>query len=354
MQPPRGVKAPFVMPKHLMPIDFHVNAVVGHRPIGSATVTRRPVARTVIRTAVRDSSVVGVRFTPAGSGLHAGVIVLGGSEGGVDERTAALLASHGFATLALAYFGAPGLPPSLVHVPVETVQRALRYLGRQPGVDSTRLALLGTSRGGELALLAGSLFSDVHAVVGIVPSAVVGAGLAFGAGPVPESPWTYHGRPVPFMRFADWMDFTRSGRGWDRIAPAVIPVERIHGPVLLVSADDDQLGFSSPLSRIGFDRLRRARRPFRDVWLHYPDAGHLIDVPYLPTANLAQLDTPYGVLHFGGTPAGYAHADADSWPRIVGFLAAALRQHRDSLETALRRSPSFFRRPVGLDNSTTV
>jgi hypothetical protein len=47
------------------------------------------------------------------------VILLGGSDGGVMEGSAAVLASRGYAALALAYFGAPPLPPELIEVPLE-------------------------------------------------------------------------------------------------------------------------------------------------------------------------------------------------------------------------------------------
>jgi dienelactone hydrolase len=54
----------------------------------------------------------GAWFLPPGDGPHPAVIVLGGSEGGLPVRSAApLLASHGYATLALAYFGLPGDGP---------------------------------------------------------------------------------------------------------------------------------------------------------------------------------------------------------------------------------------------------
>lgn len=327
MQPVTGI-APFAMPADLKSFTLHFEASVAGRRVGGATVVRRAVATTVVRVAVQTDSLVGIRFIPTGPGPHPGVVVLGGSEGGEDEQTAALLASHGFSAFAVAYFGLPGLSRSLVRVPVELVDHALRFLGRQPGVDSTRLALVGTSRGGELALLAGSLFPEVHAVVGIVPSAVVEAGLEFGKGPVPESAWTFRGNAVPFMRFADWMTFTRTGTGWERIAPAVIRVEKIRGPIMLISGDNDQLGFSSPLSRIGVERLRQHGHPYVDEWLHYPQAGHLIGIPYLPTANLQTLKTPYGALNFGGTAVGYAHADDRSWPALVSFLADALRSSK--------------------------
>jgi hypothetical protein len=51
--------------------------------------------------------------------------------------------------------------------------------------------------------------------------------------------------------------------------------------------------------------------------LSYADAGHIINFPFLPTATRIQL---------GGTVEGLAHADAESWKRVLTFLASNLRQ----------------------------
>lgn len=45
--------------------------------------------------------------------------LLGCSEGGLHKDDAALLATHGYAVLALAYFGMAGVPAHLVEVPLE-------------------------------------------------------------------------------------------------------------------------------------------------------------------------------------------------------------------------------------------
>ena len=62
----------------------------------------------VTRGEVRAHGLVATLCTPPG-GPAPGVLLLGGSEGGRHANDAALLASHGFAVLALAYFGEPGV-----------------------------------------------------------------------------------------------------------------------------------------------------------------------------------------------------------------------------------------------------
>jgi hypothetical protein len=59
--------------------------------------------------------------------------------------------------------------------------------------------------------------------------------------------------------------------------------------------------------------------------LRYPDAGHMIGPVGLPaTANTIVHPLRARALALGGTPAGNAAAAADSWPRALQFLHAAL------------------------------
>jgi len=71
-------------------------------------------------------------------------------------------------------------------------------------------------------------------------------------------------------------------------------------------------------------RLDGAQDRFPHQSLVYPGAGHgvAVAVPYSP-APLAVISSQYGELHLGGTPAANATADADSWPKLLQFLAAA-------------------------------
>jgi hypothetical protein len=80
------------------------------------------------------------------------IVVVGGSEGGFDTLTAILLTSDAFNVVALGYFGAPGLPPQLENIPLEYFERAVGFLRTLPQIGIAKLALFGTSRGGELAL----------------------------------------------------------------------------------------------------------------------------------------------------------------------------------------------------------
>jgi hypothetical protein len=124
-------------------------------------------------TDVRERGLYGRFFQPATGGPVPGVLVLGGSQGGLASyvmREATLLASHGFAALALAYFYIGSLPDRLAGIPLEYFGDAIRWLQDQPSVRGDRLGVIGTSRGGELALPLGAHYPDLAAVVSYVGS----------------------------------------------------------------------------------------------------------------------------------------------------------------------------------------
>ena len=270
---------------------------------------------------VREDGLVGRLFSPPGTVAMPAVLVLGGSEGGLPpyvEREAALLASRGFAALALAYFrgeyfepdGAGGLSDTLTNIPLEYFGRAIRWLGGKEGVRGDRLGVLGTSRGGELALLLGATYPELRAVVSYVGSGAVVSS------PEEDAPaWTLEGKPLPYVRFPEEGSSEIPQR---EIEAAVIAVERTNGPVLLIAAGDDALWPSERLSGVAYERLKRHDRPHDEELAVYPDAGHLLGAPYAPTGD--------GVAQYGGTAEANARANEDSWSRATRFLDGSLKR----------------------------
>jgi hypothetical protein len=183
-----------------------------------------------------DSDGVFANFFPARS-KGAGVLFLGGSEGGLHAgRTGMIkeLADAGFNVLYVCYFGCPGTPAKLVGVPLETFDRALAFLRTRPTVDPNRIGVLGGSKGGEAALLVGTRDRRLKALVAGMPSSVVWPGISWSAG-VPQSSWTAGGKPLKFLPYASGSFKTAGIFGlYNDALPnlpqhldAVIPVERI-------------------------------------------------------------------------------------------------------------------------------
>lgn len=297
----------------------------------TARVERQFLTDKTIREEVRDEGLVASFFHPR-EGVHPGVIVLGGSGGGLAEDLPALLANHGYAVLSLGYFLMPGLPQELVEIPLEYFARAVAWLKRNPAVRADRLAVSGASRGGELALLLGATFADLKAVVAYVPSGVVWPGIG-GSGQAPKSAWSWHGAPVECMvtaapdpalwtkspvAIAPW--FVESIKNRRHLEAAAIAVENINGPVLMFSGTDDQMWPSLNLADLAVQRLAARNFPHAYEHVSYAGAGHFIRFPYSPPISATFHPVTRTMMALGGTPEANHLANLDSWRRCLSFL----------------------------------
>jgi dienelactone hydrolase len=320
----------------LAPRPYRIVASAGSET-AAATGERIVVAADLKRQVVDSGDFVATLFAHRVPGCHPGVIVLGGSEGGVPEEQAAVLASHGLTTMALAYFGAPGLSKSLTDIPIELVQQAILFMQRQPAVCARGVALVGSSKGAELALLAASVFNDVRAVVALKPSSIVFYGL-FGDSSTVQSSWSYRGQPVAFAngsvpsttqrelalqqsshQRAAYVDDYRARLQNNTDPAAVIPVERIMAPILLVAGGADRLWPSEYMAKQILQRRGSMSQPFADQLLLYADAGHLIGMPFV----FAKAELAHSSLDVGGSPEADEKGSEQSWPIIINFLQDA-------------------------------
>ncbi|WHT48485.1 acyl-CoA thioester hydrolase/BAAT C-terminal domain-containing protein [Sporosarcina thermotolerans] len=97
--------------------------------------------------------------------------------------------------------GTRPLPKQLVEIPLEYVEGAILWLKNRPEVAEGWLGMHGTSKGGELALLAATYFEDIKAVVSLSGSPVVCCGIVpwTNQKELPPS-WTYEGKAIPYAR----------------------------------------------------------------------------------------------------------------------------------------------------------
>jgi dienelactone hydrolase len=260
----------------------------------------------------------GVLFVPDAPGPHPGVLVLGGSGGGRPSSRAIWLASHGYAALALAYFHVPGLPAELKNIPLEYFGEAIGWMMQRPEIDSKRIAVMGTSRGGELALQAGSMYPQLRAVVAFAPANVRNPACcdrSFGAA------WTWKGQPLAY----DLPGKFRSPNQSDQMG-AVIAVELTHGPILVIAGEDDGVWSSSTMTQSVIDRLKRSHFAYSYQRLDYPHAGHRAGSPFIiPTFTSGTMHPLTGEsVDLGGTPEGNAASSLDATPKVLAFLQQSL------------------------------
>lgn len=259
----------------------------------------------------------GTFFVPNTAERHPAVLVVGGSEGGVPTLKAAWLASHGFAALALAYFRYENLPALLEAIPLEYFGQALKWMMDRPEVEPDRIAVLGTSRGGELALQLGSMYPQIRTVVAYVP-ANVRYPACCGQTHVPYA-WTWTGQPLAFLPL--------------RLAPnpalrleAAIKVEQTHGSVLLISGQDDGVWHSTAMADEVVSRLKQSKFPYTFEHLKYSHAGHGAGRPEIvPEWHGPERNPTSGrEVDPGGTIAGNAQSSLDAAPKVLQFLRQGL------------------------------
>ena len=270
----------------------------------ASTVFRRMFSARRLRvqhTTLSGEGFIGDYFSPWSlSGTRPALLAFGGSEGGEStDLLAALLAAHGYPTLALAYFKEPGLPQTLSNIPLEYFAKALRWLSQQRHVDPNRILTFGGSRGSEAALLLGVHYpSLVHGVIAMVPANVALCSYPGCTGPA----WTLAGQPLPYTRQFNQPDPSDN-------PAAVIPVEQIPGPIFLYCAGRDQVWNSCAYAKAISQRLNAHHDQYRHLLLRSPNAGHPsgLPIPYEPQA--------------AETSVSDEQAREKTWPQLLNFLA---------------------------------
>jgi pimeloyl-ACP methyl ester carboxylesterase len=198
------------------------------------------------------------------------IVGLGGGEGGnawasarwTPQRERFL--DQGYALLALGYFGTPNSPETLDRISLDGVHAAIVEAGKDPRVDGRCVAIIGGSRGAELALLLARHYPDIDAVVAIVPGSAVfpaltdamtTGGFSLHDKPLPFVPMTWGATPdllVGNLRGA-FETIMQDGAAMQR---AAIAVEKINGPIQFVSASRDEMWPSKEMADAMMLRLK--------------------------------------------------------------------------------------------------
>ncbi|XP_050192844.1 acyl-coenzyme A amino acid N-acyltransferase 1-like isoform X2 [Myiozetetes cayanensis] len=242
------------------------------QPLGWCEAERWYVGPGVQRVPVREGRVRGTLFLPPGPGPFPGVIDMFGGAGGLIEFRAGLLASRGFAVLALAFFAYDDLPRVLAQLDLEYFEEAADFLLQHP--------------------------KDLH---------------------IPPIPYclerillTEVGAMDNSAIFADPRDPTYRA--------SAIPVEKIRGKVLFVVGEADRSFNSKLFAQLALERMP----PESGRLLSYPGAGHLIEPPGSPLCSISSIRGTPRPVAWGGEPQPHAHAQEHSWHEIVQFLEQQL------------------------------
>lgn len=321
MKPAEKHVANYEAPRELQSQIINFALLRNGQQVSTAQLEQLRIADDVGRITIKGK-LHGVLFLPAGGGQRPGVLVVGGSEGGLPIAKAAWLASHGYASLALAYFRYEDLPHDLENIPLEYFGEAIGWMMQRPEISPDRIGVMGTSRGGELALQLGSMYSQIKAVVAYVPANVRYAACCGGTR-VPYA-WTWKGQPLAYA-------MARMANSPEAQMTAGIAVEHTHAPILLIGAEDDGVWHSSEMAQAAADRLHRAHFAYEVELLKYAHAGHRAGRPEIVPTWHGKLRHPVSgrEMDLGGSAQGDAASSIDAIPRVLKFLHDALGNQQD-------------------------
>lgn len=294
---------------------------------------------TILRTEIAEAGVHGVLYEPAGEGPFPTVVWLSGSGGGASEGRGALLASNGFAALALATHNYEGRPDELNRLPLEYISDAITYASGLHGQE--RVGLGGGSRGAEMALLVASELPDrIGAVVASSPTNVrwggccseeAKIGYTLGGEDLPAAEIYEH--PEAQIETVVYGDAPASMRerflaGMVSGEPA-IRAEGIQAPLLLLAGDADPIWPAALAVELLTARLNaKGFEPHLQSHI-YQGAGHEIGsaYPFWAMRSVGTL-TPHPVdgvlIPKGGTPSGNAGAAREGARKIIEFFQVHL------------------------------
>ncbi len=234
--------------------------------VASQKLMREYVGPGVTRRPVGYESVRGKVFFPQDREVHSAVIVIDGSDGGLQEGRAVLFASRGIASMALAYFAYEALPEHPIDIPLEYFESSIEWMNARPEVLTNELDLVGKSRVSLTPMFLTSLEDDAA------------------------------------------------------VQRAKMPVTRIRRPDLLTSGGDDQMWPPLVMTEASMAWLKSKGHTYFDRHYSHEDARHRILTRYKPTIHNYARHSITGEV--------YAAACRDCWAHVLGFLQNAFEEHR--------------------------
>ncbi|XP_049429462.1 peroxisomal succinyl-coenzyme A thioesterase-like [Epinephelus fuscoguttatus] len=312
------------------PMEFTISVYQGHLtegftdqvPLASVVVERWYMAPGVRRIPVTEDGLTATLFLPPGPGPFPGLLDLWGGGGKLVEYRAALLASHGIASLALDYLTPKSPIETGKMVGNEYFERAYRVLEQHPQILSSRIAMLGLSLGTSITLKM-AVYSKVIKLRCAV--CISGSHVQRVDGSLRQN-LSYFDKNSAKIRF----DKDNNVILRDMTLPITtnpslkVDVGRLQCPLLLVVGEDDQ---DTPAYEAAMDMremMERAGNSHLLTVLSYPKAGHLIEPPFTPfirASPIRSFSTGQKLLVlWGGETVAHSRAQEDAWRKTLVFL----------------------------------
>jgi len=218
------------------------------------------------------------------------LVYFGGSEGG-NSMTKPHKVKHreqytnqGYAMLAIGYFGMVGTPEEVDRISLNAIHDEIVEAMNNPSIDSNCVAVMGGSKGAELALTLASKYSDIKGAVAFAGSHVVFASPSIYTDGMASS-FMLNDKQLPSVPLTPEIIPTLILEGFreahevaleDTLAvdKARIEVEEINGPILLISGEKDHIWPSKEMSDEVINRLKSKGFSYPVQHIVVPNGNH--------------------------------------------------------------------------------
>lgn len=316
--------------KYSIPITIAILLVIGY------LVADRLLFNGVKSVSISENNFQADYFAKETTENKAAVILIGGGQWGVYWGQE--FAKNEMVGLSLPYTGKDGLPKLPEDIDLKYFENAIKWLGTQKAVNPNKIVIMGASRNAELALVIASTFPEiVSGVIAYAPSSVSWANtvLPYNSNELKAS-WTYNGVDIPYIPM-EKISGTDSGKinmlaYWenglskkDLVNNAAIKVEKIKGPILLLSGLNDKVWPSAKMADMIEKRLEDFNFKYDYKNMKYENAGHLISgnpdqSSGIRTKNIT-IDGKDYEYESGGTDNGDFMAKKDAYKQVFNFLS---------------------------------
>ncbi|KAF3689702.1 Acyl-coenzyme A thioesterase 4 [Channa argus] len=324
----KNVAHPYTV--HISLLEGHVSpSEVHNTKLAVATNERWYMAPGVRRIDIRHNGLVGTLFLPPGPGPFPAILDLWGMGGGLVEYRSALLASRGYASLALAYIGHKELPGphNRINVGYSYFKSAFRLLQDHHHVCADRIGIIGLSYGVYVTLELATQ-SDLKDFISclICINGPMGSTSRLSA---PDGRTEQLESEKKHWKYDDqgYVSFKDVFLPDNFFSDYIVKIENITCPLLYILGEDDLSMSSLENANLIEKTLRAAGKSELFTRLSYPGAGHLIEPPHMPTSRMSlwSIKPQKFIALWGGQLAPHAAAQEDAWKKILDFLERNLR-----------------------------
>ncbi|XP_076825254.1 bile acid-CoA:amino acid N-acyltransferase-like [Clavelina lepadiformis] len=280
---------------------------------------------------VEKDGITGTLFIPSGKGPFPGVVTMFGGYPGTMESKASLLASHGFAALALAFYGLPGLPEFQIYqnLELEYFEKAIKLLSEYPAVDFKRgIGVMGLSFSSFIVLTMGERLKDVKCVISINGFHYPMWGTISYKGKVYEK---QNFDPKPHQTFSDLFGAQARNLYPKHMDPlhADLEASRIKfynchdvAFMLIASLDDKSVPAEYYVNQA--EKLFKMSKHPNYRILRYPGAGHLLEPCYGSHHHETYQKLFQSSQVWGGEMIAHCKAQEHAWKKQIDFLKTTL------------------------------